>query len=313
VTLLAGALWWTARGHPGVARFSPAALVLATALIFSAPWWWYNLTYFGSLLPSSGAAQFDWNWRPGRALALAFYAAAHGLPLPIRPFWTLRYELVAVAVLAVSLGVTLRRYPPRTWAAAVGASRGLQFAVILMLHVGCVVVAYGFSFAWWMFDRYTAPMVVVAVPLVSLVSSDLLRSGKATAVIGGAASLLCLIGWSIAVAAPDARPYQHQVALVDRHVPPDERIAAFQSGTLGYFRDGVVNLDGKVNAEALGARRHLTEYLRVNDVRWVVDWPRHVQTRLDNPQAWSLVATSSVPDCPPCGFNLYRWSNPPNR
>ena len=69
-------------------------------------------------------------------------------------------------------------------------------------------------------------------------------------------------------------------------------MAAGQSGTLGYFRAGVVNLDGKVNAEALVYQSRMWEYLAQGRARWLCDWPSYVRAYLgDRPEqhGWKLV------------------------
>jgi hypothetical protein len=79
-----------------------AAAILVGAAIISSPWWLYNLVGFGSLLPSSGAAQVDWRWRPGRAMVLSIYSLLHAVPLPVEPFWSWPYALVALSALIVT-------------------------------------------------------------------------------------------------------------------------------------------------------------------------------------------------------------------
>ena len=76
-------------------------------------------------------------------------------------------------------------------------------------------------------------------------------------------------------------------------MPTGELVAAGQSGTLGYFVDNVLNLDGKVNLEALPHQNDMRDYLRKNDVRWLCDWPAYLERYLgDSLQSeWRLVAT----------------------
>jgi hypothetical protein len=68
-----------------------------------------------------------------------------------------------------------------------------------------------------------------------------------------------------------------QVALVERTVPDGEVVAAGQSGTLGFFRDDVLNLDGKVNAEAYEQRDDIAGYLDEQQVQWLCDWDEYVE------------------------------------
>jgi len=96
--------------------------------------------------------------------------------------------------------------------------------------------------------------------------------------------------------------YTDQLPLVEKHVPAAECVAALQSGTLGYFRDCVVNLDGKVNPAALAHRGDIWPYLDERGVRWLCDWPplfrEYFGTRPDQ-QGWEAVETRNK-------FVLYR-------
>jgi hypothetical protein len=58
-------------------------------------------------------------------------------------------------------------------------------------------------------------------------------------------------------------------------VPSTAVVGAFQSGVLGYFNARVVNLDGKINADALSAAAggRLPEYVDTRGITYLVDWP----------------------------------------
>ncbi len=73
------------------------------------------------------------------------------------------------------------------------------------------------------------------------------------------------------------------MALAREYVPAGERVAAGQTGTLGYFRDDVVNLDGKVNVEALKYQTHMWDYLREQNIRYFIDWPHYANKYLGVP------------------------------
>jgi hypothetical protein len=65
------------------------------------------------------------------------------------------------------------------------------------------------------------------------------------------------------------------VRWVSDHLARDVWVGAPQSGTLGYFHDRTINLDGKVNPLALAARRNnrLFHYI-VDDtpIEYIADW-----------------------------------------
>lgn len=71
-------------------------------------------------------------------------------------------------------------------------------------------------------------------------------------------------------------PHQHwQVtSWVEENVPDDVWIGGIQSGTVGFFHDRMLNLDGKVDARALDAlladRHH--DYIVASPVQALVDW-----------------------------------------
>jgi hypothetical protein len=52
------------------------------------------------------------------------------------------------------------------------------------------------------------------------------------------------------------------------------RIGAFQTGALGYYVDNVINLDGKVNNNALESYKHksLEQYIDSMKIEVLVDW-----------------------------------------
>lgn len=68
------------------------------------------------------------------------------------------------------------------------------------------------------------------------------------------------------------------VEWVSANVPDTAWVAAVQSGTLGYFHDRTINLDGKVNPEALRARRFsahsggIPHYVLEKRVDYLIDW-----------------------------------------
>jgi len=59
-------------------------------------------------------------------------------------------------------------------------------------------------------------------------------------------------------------------------VPDSAWVAAPQSGTLGFFHDRTINLDGKVNPAALAVRRadgSVTRYvLEKREIEYLADW-----------------------------------------
>jgi hypothetical protein len=59
-------------------------------------------------------------------------------------------------------------------------------------------------------------------------------------------------------------------------VPDEDWVSAVQTGTLGFWHDRTINLDGKVNPQALQAlltEGHFYTYVVSNpQIRWLADW-----------------------------------------
>jgi hypothetical protein len=70
----------------------------------------------------------------------------------------------------------------------------------------------------------------------------------------------------------DGREHRRALELVLAHVPADDFVASGQSGMLGYFRDRVVNCDGKVNPEVHAYRGRLQAYLDERRIDWWISW-----------------------------------------
>jgi hypothetical protein len=66
---------------------------------------------------------------------------------------------------------------------------------------------------------------------------------------------------------------------VQANAREEDWVGSFQSGTMGFFHDRTINLDGKLNPRALAAARRgrLGEYVAASPVRFVVDWATIVE------------------------------------
>ena len=273
---------------PLLRRLLAALQVGVPAVVVSGPWWLYNLIGFGSLVPTSGLAQQQWEVSGGRILTALHHVSELAMPFlyvpHMSPANSLIIDLVRIAA-TVAVGVILWRswedvFPegdePRR-------ARAFTYAGCLLAATLTLIVWYtGSSWAAHFYRRYFAPLSVLTTVALAVAAFRLcVRDPRAAAV---AASLVALPAVAAVLALNGRLPgrlgggfadtgYQNQVALVEKHVPAGEWVGAPQSGTLGYFRDNVLNLDGKLNPEARPYRRRLREYLNLRGVRWWCDWP----------------------------------------
>jgi hypothetical protein len=262
VAFAAVMVWRSRRGAaPALAACVLAALVLV-------PWLAYNVALDGSPMPSGGQAQARAHNLPHNldsalravgswTLAPVLRASMHTSAVPIVE--VLAAGGIALTVLAFVLVRRGRRVPLGAGTLALG------------LYVAFLLVWYVFAFgAWWFLDRYLSPILVLAVPWLAVALERLgrrwaLPALAGTVVVANLPVLIVLLGsptwpppaWSARESNLGSHPnlnYESQLAWTRANVQPACRVGAFESGTLGYFRDNVVNLDGKVNPDALQAK-----------------------------------------------------------
>lgn len=276
------------RAVPVRTRLARAAGTGGVALLVSSPWWIYNRVGFGSFMPTSGRAQQLWGVFPDR-LAAAGNATMMALApmtafpasMPVLeslPVKILRGGLVGVLLVvflrAIDRGELVRDPIVRARVARLAAGWGL----FLLGLYGYYIAG---SHAIWHYVRYLAPLAIPGVvglavwlagrpPRAQLVAVVLIPALLAV----GLADLYGSRAWN------RSSFWTYELPLVRAHVPAEERVASWQSGTLGYFRRGVLNLDGKVNPDVLARKDDIDAYLREQRIDWLVDWPGNVKAGL---------------------------------
>lgn len=292
-----------------------------TALLISSPWWLYNQIYFGSPMPTSGTAQQEWaiewlrfefaDWALRLVSVPWLFAGAKEtvinfwIPWPFGPANAIQVTATGLlrSLLLIAFGVVIWHW----WrSGALGNERALadpvqkertrrtlEFATCFAIALAALVVYYALSFiAYWFYYRYFAPAALFAFVAVPILWARVAAAPRATpARIFEGALVLLLAGQMIGLALwartgeglGGNTVYHDQVALVREHVPAGDEVAAGQSGTLGFFRERVVNTDGKVNREALAYQDRMWDYLRDRGVKWFVDWPHYVNKYLGVP------------------------------
>ncbi|MBI3453471.1 MAG: hypothetical protein HY057_11725 [Rhodospirillales bacterium] len=279
--------------------FSPLAIGRAaalggTALVVSGPWWAYNYFWFGALMPTSGAAQQAFGLEMDRLAEAAWALRMMAMPWIFAGAYeswatdALRSAALVAAAAAWWRWRKTRRAPPAGEIAPAIDRRTREFALCLIAAMAILVVYYTlFFFATWFYIRYFMPLTLLAFVAVPVWWARMIAAGRGPAFLHlGVAGALTVYGAGLAVLAQGDRgifgkaAHHDQVALVQRYVPPGDPVAAGQSGTLGFFRDRVVNVDGKVNPAALAWRGNMTAYLESRGIGWFVDTDWYVALNL---------------------------------
>lgn len=290
---------WKTRIVDAICLAGPAALV-------SSPWWAFNVIVFGHLTPSSGIALQDWAPTLRRylggagnlicALTPQFDWLLDGNTWP-RAFARIPIVLVAIYWVWPELRALFRALDRAT----------IEILLALALFVAFVAVWYpSSSWASFFYVRYFAPASILGVLFWSFVILKAVERVHRIAIVVGLALLAtqipALVVDSFSSSANGAL-IVGQVGLAKQYVPADDWVGAPQAGTLGFFRDRVINLDGRTNFETLARRHDLARYLRERGVRWLVDrtWILEAFVSRDLPQSgWTPVATRD-------GITLYHY------
>lgn len=251
----------------------------SVSIAVASPWLIHNYLGFGSIVPISGAAQSH-----SAALGLNLpWVAAYlfentwlWLPLPgfLETLWPVRIiSLTSVVVLLLVYWVLVGRQTALT----------RRHFLAGFLFTAALVTYYGLFFgAHWFLPRYfSAASPFLWLCVIGAVYA-LTRKFTPTAFQALAAKLMVatLTVMAIAFAANDYHKgtmhmHKQVVEWTQEHLGAEVWAGAPQTGTLGYFHDRTINLDGKVNPEAL--RRlmqdgHSLSYVLESPVEYVVDW-----------------------------------------
>ncbi len=262
-------------------RAGDAVVAGGLSMVVASPWLVYNKLMFGSVVPISGLAEshsagFGANLRMIPANLVEASLLYVRVPQALETAWPV--VVVSLVVLA-GLG----------WAAwslvARRSLRGLRFCAITLVFCAGIGGYYGLFFgAPWFLSRYLSALSPL-LWLLSLTSAYLLLAGllrdRRTFMACGAAltSMLLLVAAGLAVLhfqGGRSNGHRQVVDWVQKNVDERQWVGGVQTGTLGYFHDRTINLDGKVNPKALRARIEsggvFGYVLDETPINYLVDW-----------------------------------------
>ncbi|MDM8564690.1 hypothetical protein QUF74_03460 [Candidatus Halobeggiatoa sp. HSG11] len=255
-------------------RFWQVNIMGITSILVATPWLIYNKLNFGSIMPISGQAQaltaeLGQNLSALPPILVEYFFVF--LPIPNSLQKLSPVILLCVAILIGIFFILLRLWPclrlqerrlfmlTAVYITGFSLFYGLYFGAahflsryffplspfLALLWAGIVVWAW--QYIPWQKLKYLAAILFIAIILGLFMRNHLHRNS-----------------------------HQHfQVKeWVEQNIPAETWIAAVQTGTLGYFHDRTINLDGKVNPEALEARkqRQVFQYILDRKIEYLVDW-----------------------------------------
>lgn len=266
-----------------VKKIAGVALTVGLAVVVSAPWWLYNFVAFGSLMPTSGRAQ------QGGVTEEQFVFALREIVTVLVPFAPLPAAaqlqgtfVVRLVILLAAIVALFLLWKRRGFRLEFGNSNRLPYLLALLVIYGVMLAGWYAltSFAVWHYIRYFSVGILVFAVLgaAALTRGALYAPVLMTGLLALTSLTVPVRTWlNYEVPGRGTATFGEQLALTRAYVPPTETVAALQTGTLGYFRERVVNLDGKVNAEALQhhpwspTESTLSAYLIEKQIYYVVD------------------------------------------
>jgi hypothetical protein len=259
-------------------------------LIVTLPWWTYNYLLTKSIIPTSGSTQTfiytTGKYFPLKDIFTNIYYSLHALSdqlflFLITPnrmmghFSTLSggWLFIKMASL-ISLLLFLLKTTPNIFKSIWHDKKDIfKKFMFYPFFIACLLCFYNFYFyVWWFLGRYLIPFIIMAAILWFCVLEKQKRIFQVAFISFGI--FFFIVSACITYKTHLNDLYTDQFGWVKKNVSNHHIIGAMQSGTLGYFHDNTINLDGKVNKDILMLNKDsLTQYLLYKKVDYVIDWP----------------------------------------
>ncbi len=262
--------------------FLPGIIFSLTALLITLPWWYYNYSTFGNIVPISGLSESIGNRVIFNVLSSTKVIADILLTIIYYPFdyllpyYTIPYFL-ATLLITIFLFWRFDLWRKMTEHFSLSPLQPLLYAGFGLL------IYYTFFFSAPHFiGRYLQPLRIywiiifsLALPFVREVLQT--KFGRSASI---AFSLICgsillsfnAYGYIRNFIIEDVNPAYQLGMWAKQH--PQELMGVTSSGTAGFVADNVINLDGKVNADALHSRidHTLGDYVISSGITVLADW-----------------------------------------
>ena len=257
-------------------RYASLAQVLvsgALALLIVSPWFLYVHGVTGGWLPSSGKAE-------GQLITMhTLYRlpqAAAALMVHLVPWSFAGANHTMQAFGAISLfGLGVWIFYKRQQLGAQLSPALKQTLLPWAIGFGGLIVVYPIFF-WvvWFYPRYFAPLLVVWIPVLAIfLASQSMPRRFPMAIVLFLLVIFCVEDFRSLHTGRIASNHIISAGYVRKQYP-QARVGAFQSGAFGFFDFNVVNLDGKMNDDALRADQvhQLDAYLDRSKINVLIDW-----------------------------------------
>lgn len=256
----------------------------ATSLLIASPWLINNYALFGSIVPISGISESreahfgqSFSGIPANLFGSTFIFT----PVPVSIQRTAPVILMSIASVPLSLlGFWF-------FSARLTLSSRRFFLASLIFALG-IASYYGLFFGAPHFQaRYISPLSPFMWFATSATAFFLLNmlfrtfngfrraALSVVLVLTFGAATFAYTDFARGYAKGTSQMHQQVVKWVQDNVPESQWVGAPQTGTLGFFHDRTINLDGKVNPHALRSileNGNILEYVRNSKIDYIADW-----------------------------------------
>lgn len=273
------------------------------SLIIALPWLIYNKLNFGSIVPISGTSQsfnvsFGHNFLAIPASVLEYITIF--LPIPssetnlgiffISSILVIGYcfLLILVTIKKMSVQEKIFLYPVSLFCFLLIAYYGffygaIHFLVRYLFPISVFAAMFTVSIIFALLQNFNIKKynLIISYGVLFLLILSLLFNFRA----------YYLSGFNNGMYLTSYGHFQ-VVNWVQKNVPESTWVGAYQTGTLGFFHDKTINLDGKVNPYALQAKmqRKLNKYIveqtfdnKQQKIEYLIDWIRLIKKSIKAP------------------------------
>ncbi|MBS4034993.1 MAG: hypothetical protein KGZ85_11055 [Ignavibacterium sp.] len=269
----------------GRIKFRQLAVILLVAFLLYLPWQLYIWDVTGSILQSSARSQTGLFPFFDLASKLEQYFASiiqHFTPFlytgNLLTWLMFLLGLPYIIFLFVVFSKKYQRYFSND-------SKNILIPIAISFSV-LVIVYFFFSTATHFYFRYTAYLMVFSFPVIVVLFSRLLKKLFYSKVLMVFLVVLAIFGIQAFLylhSGKAARVLTERLEFVKNNFSADERIAALQTGILGYFYQNVFNLDGKMDNFALMSMNtnQVSNYLDSLEINVLMEWKDFIPQLLD--------------------------------
>ena len=248
----------------------------AVSVLVATPWLVNNIVRFGHLMPISGIAEansrFAENLHRVPTKLMEYLSVIVSIPEAIET----RRPVLLVCSLLMPAALTLWVF---TWRRASGPAR--TALLLVGLETLFLSAYYGLFFgATHFMGRYLMPvspfLAMGTVSLMAIAWAWTRRRGWPNmAILVAVAALVTVVLCNARVYRGGTNNGHFQVKeWIQDNVPDEVWVGAIQTGTIGFFHDRTLNLDGKVSPPALHAKLQgrTQEYVVASPILYLADW-----------------------------------------